>query len=71
MGSLLKPKIDMAPALPPAANPPVFANAYSQLAGAKAMQKKKNEFGGGTVKNDGGLAGSATPAPLATPSLLG
>jgi hypothetical protein len=50
------------------ANPPVFANAYSQIAGGKSP--KKSEFGG-TVKNEGGLAGLATPAPLATPSLLG
>ena len=68
MGSLFKPKIDKAPGLPPMANPPVFANAYSQIAGGKSP--KKGEFGG-TVKNEGGMAGLATPAPLATPSHLG
>jgi len=70
MGSLFKPKIEKAPPLPPMANPPVFANAYSMLAAGK-NSRKKGEFGSGTVKNDGGLAGTATPAPLATPSLLG
>jgi hypothetical protein len=71
MGSLVKPKLQSSPALPPMANPPVFANAYSQIAaGAAGKKPKKGEFGG-TVKNEGGLAGAVAPAPLATPSLLG
>lgn len=75
MGSLFKPKITGQSALPPAANPPVFANIYSSIAGNTANQKKKppkpSDAGFG---DDGGKTANqalAKPVTTATPSLLG
>ncbi len=73
MGSLFKPKITGQPALPPAANPPVFANVYSSIAGNAAKKKhpKPSDAGFG---DDGGKTANqalAKPVTTATPSLLG
>lgn len=74
--NLFKPKIESKmPPLPPAANPPTFASAYSQIAagaGQKRIRKASKEAGFGD--SDGTTPSNQTlanPVTTATPSLLG
>lgn len=74
MGALFKPKITGQPMIPPAANPPVFANIYSSIAGNQAKQKKTLKPGDAGFGDDGGRTANqalAKPITTATPSLLG
>ena len=72
LSKLFKPKLEGQLPTPPMANPPVFANAYSQIASGDATGKKKKVGFDSTIKTPGGATGDlAQPAMLATPSLLG
>lgn len=77
MGSLVAPKpaLEKSPPLPPMANPPVFANAYSQIAAGEAQIKGKKRAaapGLADVNKTASMgAALAQPVALATPSLLG
>lgn len=74
MGFLSKPKITAQPALPPAANPPVFASVYSRVAAENATKKKKvtpKDAGFGDDAGKTQTQALAAATPTATPSLLG
>ena len=72
LSKLFKPKLEGQVPTPPMANPPVFANAYSQIAAGDSTGKKKKIGFDSTIKNANGAQGDlAQPAMLATPSLLG
>lgn len=75
MGSLVKPKLELkTPPLPPAANPPTFAAAYSQIAGRAGqnkMRKASKDAGFGDADGASGAQALAKPVTTATPSLLG
>lgn len=73
MGFLSRPKTEKQPALPPAANPPIFASTYSAIAGGANRKKKITPKDSGFGTDGGGLDTNALakPSPTATPSLLG
>lgn len=75
MGSLFKPKIEnKMPPLPPSANPPTFAAAYSAIAGRAGQNKLKKaskDAGFGDADGAPGAQALAKPVTTATPSLLG
>ena len=72
---MFKPKIEKPPPLPPMANPPLFASAYSQIAagqGIRAKAKTKNAAGFEDINATASTGTDlAKPVALATPSLLG
>jgi len=68
------PQAPVIPAVPPAAAPPIMANANVDQAGNSQKGKAAAAAGAGfsgTVKNDGGAGGLTTPATTAKASLLG